>query len=164
MLLNKVLLFLASLSMVLSYPLTERSQQSDELILSRFANVPTLPPSAKRCKKVQDCKCPEPANPNVIHSTSCINGFCSCDNPVVNFVGGKFIDAVAAVGKAAITKAIGQLMQGLADATQVASIIAGALLGPVAKKALKVALLAFPDTGPSHVDQATKGILTKVLG
>jgi hypothetical protein len=73
-------------------------------------------------------------------------------------------------------------MQGLADVKEVVGIIAGAVLGPEARIALKVisiarrsvtllngllskvALNAFPDVGPSHIDQATKGILSKVLG
>ncbi|KAG5652782.1 hypothetical protein H0H81_003662 [Sphagnurus paluster] len=97
------------------------------------------------------------------HSTSCINGFCSCDNAAVNVFANVFMDAVKAVGNASITKAIGNLMQGLADVKQVVSIIAGAVLGPQAKAALKAALMAFPDVGPSHIDQATKGVLTKVL-
>jgi len=116
----------------------------------------------KECKEVTDCSCPKHPNTQ-IHSTSCINGFCSCDNPAINFITGEFLNAVKAIGNAPITKAIGNLMQGLADAKEVLGTIVGAFLGPEAKAALKVALLAFPDTGPSHIDQATKGLLTSVL-
>ncbi|KAF5368761.1 hypothetical protein D9615_010403 [Tricholomella constricta] len=191
---SKVLLCLVSFSLVLSHPITERSQQNNEPVNNIKAPsqiVEKVPPKAirdykqyigrdyredarkanmapgrvipKACKKVADCSCPKSADKKAIHSTSCINGFCQCDNPVVNFFGNKFIDAVKAVGNAPITKAIGHLMQGLADVKQVVSVIAGAVLGPPAKAALKAALLAFPDTGPSHIDKATKGILTKGL-
>ncbi|KAG6918843.1 hypothetical protein DXG01_011248 [Tephrocybe rancida] len=115
--------------------------------------VPTL------CKKVNDCTCPKTAK-----STSCINGKCQCDNPVINLVGDKFMESIKAIGNAPITKVMGHLMQGVADVKQVLGVIAGAVLGPEAKAALKVALMAVPDTGPSHIDQATKGILTKALG
>lgn len=72
------------------------------------------------------------------HSTSCINGFCSCDNPVINVISNAFVDSVAAIGNAPITKAVGQLMQGLADVKQVVSTIVTAMLPPPAKAALKV--------------------------
>ena len=49
--------------------------------------------------------------------------------------------AVKAIGNAPITKAIGQLMQGLADAKEVLGTILGAFLGPEAKLALKVRLI-----------------------
>ncbi|KAG6844348.1 hypothetical protein H0H87_007573 [Tephrocybe sp. NHM501043] len=90
----------------------------------------------KVCKKVQDCSCPKTAK-----STSCINGACQCDNPVVNLVADKFMESVKAIGNAPITKAMGHLMQGLADVKQVVSVIAGAVLGPEAKAALKVRVI-----------------------
>ncbi|KAG6852302.1 hypothetical protein C0991_001116, partial [Blastosporella zonata] len=86
----------------------------------------------KLCKKVQDCSCPKTAK-----STSCINGTCQCDNPVINLVGDEFMKAVKGIGNAPITKAMGNLMQGVADVKQVLSTIAGAVLGPEAKAALK---------------------------
>ncbi|KAF5368764.1 hypothetical protein D9615_010400 [Tricholomella constricta] len=193
MLFNKVLLCLVmSFSLVLSYPITERSQQENELVNNNRAPTPIVEkaePKAVRadaqnterslrlqeavkakaggvlpkfCKKLADCSCPKGAD-NAAHSTSCINGVCQCDNPVVLFVGDKYLEAVKAVGNSPILKAIGHLMQGLADVKQVVSTIVGAMLGPPAKAALKAALMAFPDTGPSHIDQATKGIWTKVL-
>jgi hypothetical protein len=85
------------------------------------------------------------------------------DDKGIELFANKFIDAVKAVGNAGITKAISELMSGIATAKQVAGVIAGAVLGPQAKAALKVALNAIPDTGPSHIDRATKGVLTKVL-
>jgi len=117
----------------------------------------------KACKKLSDCSCPMKPNSKTGHSTSCINGFCSCDNAAVNTFTNVFLEGVKAIGNAAITKAIGHLMQGLADVKQVVGVIVGAFLGPAAKAGLKVALMAFPDVGPSHIDKATKGILTKVL-
>ncbi|KAG6847402.1 hypothetical protein H0H93_008449 [Arthromyces matolae] len=71
--------------------------------------------------------------------------------------------ALAAVGNAGITKVIGQLMKGMADVKEVLGTIAGAVLGPEAKAALKAALNVIPETGPSHIDKATKGILAKAL-
>jgi hypothetical protein len=73
-----------------------------------------------------------------LSSTSCINGFCSCNNAAVSFFANTFLQGVAAVGNAPITKAIGNLMQGLADVKEVVGIIAGAVLGPEARLALKV--------------------------
>ena len=58
-----------------------------------------------------------------------------------NAFASKYLDAVAAVGNAPITKAIGHLMQGLADVKQVIGFIAGAFLGPEAKLALKVKIM-----------------------
>lgn len=60
----------------------------------------------------------------------------------MNLFANKFIEAVAAIGNAGITKAIGGLMQGIATVKQVAGIIAGAVLGPQAKAALKVGMIA----------------------
>jgi hypothetical protein len=56
----------------------------------------------------------------------------------VNFFAGEFIQGVAAIGNAPITKAIGNLMQGLADVKEVAGTIVGAFLPAPAKIALKV--------------------------
>lgn len=50
--------------------------------------------------------------------------------------------AIQAIGNAPITKAIGNLMQGLADAKQVLGTIVGSFLGPEAKLALKVSYLS----------------------
>jgi len=113
------------------------------------------------CKKLSDCKCP-PKKPGAkMASTSCINGFCKCDDPGVNFFAGQAIEAVKAIGNSGIVKAIGNLMAGISDVKEVLGTIVGSFLGPEAKIALKAALMAFPDTGPSHIDQVTKGILTK---
>jgi len=76
----------------------------------------------------------------------------------------KSVDAIAAVGNAPVTKAVGQVMQGMADVTQVASTVAGVFLGPEAKFALKAALNVIPDTGPSHIDQAANGVVGKIFG
>lgn len=46
--------------------------------------------------------------------------------------------AVVAIGKAPITKAIGNLMAGLSDVKEVIGTILGSFLSPVAKAALKV--------------------------
>lgn len=54
-------------------------------------------------------------------------------------------------------------MSGIATAKQVADVIAGAVLGPQAKAALRIALNAIPDTGPSHIDRASKNVINKVL-
>ncbi|KAG6918839.1 hypothetical protein DXG01_011244 [Tephrocybe rancida] len=113
------------------------------------------------CKKLAGYKCPKSTTPGP-QSTSCINGFCKCNDPTANAIGGKFLDAVAAVGNAPITKAIGNLMKGIATLKEVAGTIAGAVLGPQAKAALKIALNAIPDTGPSFIDGTAK-ILTVTL-
>lgn len=89
------------------------------------------------CKQVSDCSCPT-GDPKKTHSTSCINGKCSCDNAAVNAVGKDYLKAVAAASNAKVTKAIDQLIKGVADAKEVAGIIAEAALGPEAKAALKV--------------------------
>ena len=57
---------------------------------------------------------------------------------MVNLFAGEFIQGVAAIGNAPITKAIGNLMQGLADVKEVAGTIIGAFLPAPAKAALKV--------------------------
>ncbi|KAF8960466.1 hypothetical protein BDZ97DRAFT_1310583 [Flammula alnicola] len=92
----------------------------------------------QQCKKLTDCHCPNNPASKAIHSTSCINGFCSCDNPVVGLFAGEFMNAVKAIGNSPITKAVGHLMQGLADVKEVLGTIVGAFLGPAAKAALKV--------------------------
>lgn len=113
--------------------------------------------NTQTCKKLAHCM----ALCSKSQSTSCINGRCKCNDPVVNFIGNRFLKSVAAIGNAPITKAIGHLMQGIADVKEVLGTILGTFLGPEAKLALKVALRAIPDTGPSHIDQATKNILLK---
>lgn len=103
------------------------------------ANARAANMARQQCKAVSDCHCPTHPNAKMIkRSTSCINGFCSCDNPVVDLFAGEFMEAVKAIGNSPITKAVGQLMQGLADVKQVLGTIAGAFLGPAAKAALKV--------------------------
>jgi len=190
MLLNKILFGLFSLTSILAHPVAERREgQDDQMMVARAPKTPTKAKAApvvqytgggvvadarkannapgrevpKLCKKLTDCSCPKDPNSKTLQSTSCINGVCSCNNKAVGFIANKFIDAVAAIGNAGITKAIGELMKGIATAKQVAGIIAGAVLGPQARAALKVALNVIPETGPSHIDKATKGILTKGL-
>lgn len=101
----------------------------------------TLETRPKACKKVRDCSCPNNPNSKTGHSTSCINGFCSCDNAAVNVFANVFLDAVKAVGNAGITKAIGGLMQGLADVKQVLNTIVSAFLPAPLKLALKVRMM-----------------------
>jgi hypothetical protein len=72
-----------------------------------------------------------------ISSTSCINGVCKCNDKTVNFFASTFMTAVAAIGNAPITKAIGNLMAGISDVKEVLGTILGAFLPPVAKAALK---------------------------
>ncbi|KAF9555080.1 hypothetical protein CPC08DRAFT_726661 [Agrocybe pediades] len=115
------------------------------------------------CSQPSDCKCPFNPNAKTMHSTSCINNICSCDNPVIGEIGKDFMKGVAAIGNAPITKAIGQVMQGIADVKEILPTIAGAVLGPEAKAALKVAINVLPETGPSHIDQAGKKLLTSAL-
>ncbi|GLB34564.1 hypothetical protein LshimejAT787_0201290 [Lyophyllum shimeji] len=160
----RLLLCLLAFSIASALPIGERAELSSRSPAPAPLNnhIPDNP-TKKACKKVSDCSCPKHPNAKEIHSTSCINGFCQCDNPVVGLMAGSFIKAVAAIGNAPITKAIGQLMQGLADVKEVIGTIVGAMLPPPAKAALKAALNAFPDVGPSHIDQATKAALTKVL-
>jgi len=69
--------------------------------------------------------------------------------------------AIIAIGNAPITKAIGNLMAGIADVKEVLGTIVSAFLGPEAKAALKIALNVIPDTGPSHIDRAAKTALLK---
>jgi len=146
--------------LVTACPISERQNDSDGLeARSPFWNGKT-DPGLKTCKTVNDCKCPK-GDPKKIHSTSCINGRCKCDDPGIALFANTAMKAIQAIGNAPITKAMGNLMQGLADAKQVLGTIVGSFLGPEAKLALKVALNAFPDTGPSHIDQATKKFLTK---
>jgi hypothetical protein len=57
---------------------------------------------------------------------------------VVDFFTNEFMQGVAAIGNAPITKAIGNLMEGLADVKEVAGTIIGAFLPAPAKAALKV--------------------------
>jgi hypothetical protein len=49
-----------------------------------------------------------------------------------------FMKAVVAIGNAPITKAIGNLMAGIADVKQVLGTILSSFLSPAAKAALKV--------------------------
>ncbi|KAG6844352.1 hypothetical protein H0H87_007577 [Tephrocybe sp. NHM501043] len=114
------------------------------------------------CKKVADCKCPAASGPGM-RSTSCINGFCKCNDSTIHAVAGKFLDAVAAIGNAPITKAVSNLMKGLATIKDVAGTIVGAVLPPHLRQALKVALNALPNTGPSFLDDAKKKVLTAGL-
>jgi precorrin isomerase len=81
----------------------------------------------------------------------------------MNLIGNKFMEAVTAIGNAPITKVINGVMKGLATAKQVADMLAGVVLGPEAKEALRAALYAVPDTGTSYIDDATKGVLSKLL-
>lgn len=48
------------------------------------------------------------------------------------------MNAIVAIGNAPITKAIGNLMAGLADVKEVLGTILGSFLSPAAKLALKV--------------------------
>lgn len=73
-----------------------------------------------------------------MHSTSCINGLCKCDDKVISFMASKFMKSVAAIGNAPITKAIGNLMAGISDVKEVIGKILGSFLSPAAKAALKV--------------------------
>jgi hypothetical protein len=58
--------------------------------------------------------------------------------PGGEFLAGEFIHGVAAIGNPPITKAIGNLMEGLADVKEVAGTIIGAFFPAPAKAALKV--------------------------
>ncbi|KAM6503636.1 hypothetical protein JOM56_000579 [Amanita muscaria] len=89
--------------------------------------------NTQTCKKLAQCM----ALCSKSQSTSCINGRCKCNDPVVNFIGNRFLKSVAAIGNAPITKAIGHLMQGIADVKEVLGTILGTFLGPEAKLALK---------------------------
>jgi len=129
---------------------------------ARFNAVPDNP-LTHSCKRVTDCKCPKSTNPKILSSTSCINGKCSCNNAAVSLFGQEFLKSVIAIGNAPITKAVSNLMKGMATVEQVAGTIVGAFLPPPAKAALKVALLALPNTGPSFLDDAKKKVLTKGL-
>ncbi|KAG6831499.1 hypothetical protein H0H87_004917 [Tephrocybe sp. NHM501043] len=117
----------------------------------------------KQCKQVYECTCPKTAK-----STACIKGWCECDNPGITQVGGFFaktiLEGFAKIGNAPIMKAMEHLMKGIADIKQVVSIIAGQFLPLPARIAFKAALNVIPDTGPSHIDDATKGILMKAVG
>ncbi|KAF8055871.1 hypothetical protein FPV67DRAFT_721310 [Lyophyllum atratum] len=159
----RLLLCLLALSVAMAHPIQDRAELNPRSPFNAVPDPSKSHPLRKACKKVTDCSCPNNPNSKTGHSTSCINGFCSCDNAVVNALSNAFMSSVIAIGNAPITKAIGHLMQGLADAKQVLSTIVAAMLPPPLKAALKTALNAFPDTGPSHIDKATKGILTKVL-
>jgi hypothetical protein len=78
---------------------------------------------------------------------------------------------------------MGQVMETVSDIKEVGATVVGAVFGPEAKAAakvdppplqkctvvvlnhvLKVALNVIPDTGPSHIDQATNGIAAKIFG
>ena len=50
----------------------------------------------------------------------------------------QFMKSIIAIGNAPVTKAIGNLMQGISDIKEVLPTIVGAVLGPEAKAALKV--------------------------
>ncbi|KAF8886619.1 hypothetical protein CPB84DRAFT_1827044 [Gymnopilus junonius] len=157
MLSNKlVLFFVLFVTLIAACPISERATSELEA-RSPFWNG-KINPNMHFCKKVTDCKCPKKSNKQ-IHSTSCINGVCKCDDAAVNFFAGKWMQAIVAIGNAPITRAVGQLMKGLADVKQVIGTIVGAFLPPPAKLALKAALQAFPSTGPSHIDDATKKAL-----
>lgn len=47
----------------------------------------------------------------------------------------------------------------ISDIKEVGPIVAGRILGPEAKVALKVAMKAMPDVGPSHIDAATRKMI-----
>jgi len=148
-------LFLLSFTIiVVACPIPESAIESDGLeARSPFWNG-KVDPNRKTCKRVWDCKCPGK------QSTSCINGLCKCDDKTVNFFGNMFMKSIIAIGNAPVTKAIGNLMAGISDVKEVIGTILGSFLSPAAKASLKIALMALPDTGPSHIDMATKKVLT----
>jgi len=145
-------------------PISERAIESDGLEARSYYSRHNLKidPNLKTCKKLKDCTCPKP-NSKVTSSVSCINGLCKCNDKAVIFFGNMYMKAIIAVGNAPITKAIGNLMAGIADIKEVIGTIAGAFLGPEAKVALKAALNVIPDTGPSHIDKAAKTALLKAF-
>jgi len=117
----------------------------------------------KPCKTLAQCDCHTTPNSKSIQSTSCINGFCSCNNAAVNFMGKEVVQIAKAVGEAPVVQAVGQVMKTIADIKQVASTVVGAVFGPEAKYATKLAMFAMPDVGPSHIDDATHGVASAFL-
>ena len=111
--------------------------------LSSFAGRPlptsTSSPSPKLCKTWSDCSCPRGPS-NQISSTSCINGACSCNNPIINFMDNTLIDGVAKVANSPVFQAMGQVFETFADVEEVAADVAG-IFGPEAKAAAKVTVI-----------------------
>ena len=115
------------------------------------------------CKKATDCPCPKTdPNDGKMHSQSCINGKCACDDATINAIGGIAMQGLQALGNSPILNGMGQFFKVISDIIEVVPTIAGTVLGPEARLALKGALMAFPDLGPSHLDDLTNG-LTKTL-
>ena len=115
------------------------------------------------CKIATNCRCPK-TNPKdgQMHNQSCINGKCACDDPTMNVIGGVAMEGLQALGKSPILNGMGQFFEVILDIVEVVPAIAGAFSGPEARAALKVALMAFPDSGPSHLDDLANGS-TKTL-
>ena len=80
----------------------------------------------------------------------------------MNAIGAITMESLQALGNSPILNGIGQFFKVIQDIVEVVPTIAGAFLGPEARLALKGALMAFPDLGPSHLDDLTNG-LTKTL-
>ena len=93
-----------------------------------------------------------------------MNYKCDCDDPTINAIANLTMSALIAFANSPIVQGMGQLFETISDIVEIGPDIAGLVLGPEAKEALKVAIMAFPDTGPSHIDIATQGVLTQVLG
>ncbi|KAH8827906.1 hypothetical protein DL96DRAFT_1600829 [Flagelloscypha sp. PMI_526] len=165
---------LLSALIVVAHPLSFKRAPEDPVLFDPDTDFETQARKANNdpnrviptaCTKVEDCSCPVNPNPSngITQSTSCINGFCDCNNPIVGVFANEFLDAVTAIGNAPITKAMSQLFQGIADVKEVAGTIIAQFLPPPAKIALKAALNVIPDTGPSHIDQAAKDLLNQAV-
>ena len=116
------------------------------------------------CKKATDCPCPKTdPKDGKMHNQSCINGKCACDDPTMNAIGQITMDGLQALGNSAILNGMGQFFKVIQDIVEVVPMIAGAVLGPEARLALKGALMAFPDLGPSHLDDLTNGLAKTLL-
>ena len=70
--------------------------------------------------------------------------------------------ALTAFANSKILNGVGEVFKVIEDIKQVGATVAGTILGPEAKIALKAAMMAIPDFGPSHIDDATHGVLKKV--
>ncbi|KAJ7575817.1 hypothetical protein C8J56DRAFT_900201 [Mycena floridula] len=125
----------------------------------------------QKCKMPNDCtNCPNLKNGAPGTVVSCDikrGGWCNCDDKAIaaiaNPIMGVVMKGLAEMGNAPVFKAVTNLVKGFEDIKQVAQVILSAVLPPGAKQAVKAFFEVWPKFTPSHIDDATKGVLDKIM-